>query len=85
MLKDFYSRSKTSLKLVCLRSSSNSRNIERTNFLGDVDVVTMKDYYSKEKSSKSSESDVKKTRSDRHVREIIHDWGSFSTVSYIED
>lgn len=85
MLKEFYSRSKTSLKLVSLRSNSNARNIERTNFLGDVDVVTTKDFYSKEKLCKSSESDVKKTKSDTPVRKIIRDWGSFYTESYITD
>lgn len=77
MLKEFYSRSKTSLKLVSLRSNSNSRNIERTNFLGDVDVITMKDYYSNEKLSESSESDVKKTKSDTHEKKITKDRGSF--------
>lgn len=82
MLKEFYSRSKTSLKLVSLRSNSNARNIERTNFLGDVDVVTTKDFYSKEKPSKS---DVKKTMSDTPVRKIILDGGPFYTPSYITD
>lgn len=68
MLKDFYSRSKTGLKLVCLRSYPNSQNIESTNFLGDVNVVTKKVYYSKEEQSKRSASDVRKTKSGTYDR-----------------
>lgn len=66
MLKDFYSKSKTGLKLVNLRCYSNSRNTEHTSFLGDVGVVTVKEYYSKERLSKSSASDVRK--SNAHVK-----------------
>lgn len=51
MLKEFYSGSKTGLKLMSLRSCSISWNIERIFVLGDVSVVTIKEYCSKEKST----------------------------------
>lgn len=77
MFKEFYLRSKISLKLVSLRFNFNLCNIECINFFGDVDVIIMKDYYLNEKLSESLESDVKKIKLDIYEKKIIKDWGLF--------